>query len=414
MSGHRTMIATGPGSVRRLCCATTETADYGHIALSAIDDRTALVQGRAVRVDDLWRSTLRSLRCGDIGGQVLYPSWWPSARIDVVAAAAAVLGDDVELRPRSWLLERASSARAAVLVEIAEQLVAITFGAVVAVPRIGAPGAVADEIVRRIDEIGCVAATILIDVPSAVSGAATLAAMIGDRVGEHGGTPVEIDDAGMARLASAAGRRTPAESPHPPASTETETGTDTGTDTGTGTVRQRVRLLGWLSAAVVLLAAAVPAMTTLGRRGVVTEAAAAVLVEGRVAVSVPADWLVQRVVAGPGSARVQVSSPSDLEVALHITQSAIADAALSATAEQLRRAIDAEPAGVFVDFNPAGISAGRPAVLYREVRASHHVRWTVLVDGPLRISIGCQSRPGAERAVGPACEQAVRTAHALG
>lgn len=407
MSGHRTMIATGPGSVRRLCCTTTGTADYGHIALSAIDDRTALVQGRAVRVDDLWRSTLRSLRCGDIGGQVLYPSWWPSARIDVVAAAAAVLGDDVELRPRSWLLERASSARAAGLVEIAEQLVAITFGAVVAVPRIGAPGAVADEIVRRIDEIGCVAATILIDVPSAVSGAATLAAMIGDRVRQHGGTPVEIDDAGMARLASAAGRRTPAESPHPPATTETET--------GTGTVRQRVRLLGWLSAAVVLLAAAVPAMTTLGRRGVVTEdAAAAVLVEGRVAVSVPADWLVQRVVAGPGSARVQVSSPSDLEVALHITQSAIADAALSATAEQLRRAIDAEPAGVFVDFNPAGISAGRPAVLYREVRASHHVRWTVLVDGPLRISIGCQSRPGAERAVGPACEQAVRTAHALG
>lgn len=407
MSGHRTMIATGPGSVRRLCCTTTETADYGHIALSAIDDRTALVQGRAVRVDDLWRSTLRSLRCGDIGGQVLYPSWWPSARIDVVAAAAAVLGDDVELRPRSWLLERASSARAAVLVEIAELLVAITFGAVVAVPRIGAPGAVADEIIRRIDEMGCVAATILIDVPSAVSGAATLAAMIGDRVRQHGGTPVEIDDAGMARLASAAGRRTPAESPHPPATTETET--------GTGTVRQRVRLLGWLSAAVVLLAAAVPAMTTLGRRGVVTEdAAAAVLVEGRVAVSVPADWLVQRVVAGPGSARVQVSSPSDLEVALHITQSAIADAALSATAEQLRRAIDAEPAGVFVDFNPAGISAGRPAVLYREVRASHHVRWTVLVDGPLRISIGCQSRPGAERAVGPACEQAVRTAHALG
>lgn len=406
MSGHRTMIATGPGSVRRLCCTTTETADYGHIALSAIDDRTALVQGRAVRVDDLWRSTLRSLRCGDIGGQVLYPSWWPSARIDVVAAAAAVLGDDVELRPRSWLLERASSARAAGLVEIAEQLVAITFGAVVAVPRIGAPGAVADEIVRRIDEMGCVAATILIDVPSAVSGAATLAAMIGDRVRQHGGTPVEIDDAGMARLASAAGRRTPAESPQPPATTRTET--------GTGTVRQRVRLLGWLSAAVVLLAAAVPAMTTLGRRGVVTEAAAAVLVEGRVAVSVPADWLVQRVVAGPGSARVQVSSPSDLEVALHITQSAIADAALSATAEQLRRAIDAEPAGVFVDFNPTGISAGRPAVLYREVRASHHVRWTVLVDGPLRISIGCQSRPGGERAVGPACEQAVRTAHALG
>lgn len=51
---------------------------------------------------------------------------------------------------------------------------------------------------------------------------------------------------------------------------------------------------------------------------------------------------------------------------------------------------------------------------YREVRVTHHVRWTVLVDGSLRISIGCQSRPAAEDAVRDACEQAVRTAHAVG
>ncbi|MEG7364386.1 type VII secretion-associated protein, partial [Pseudomonas citronellolis] len=80
----------------------------------------------------------------------------------------------------------------------------------------------------------------------------------------------------------------------------------------------------------------------------------------------------------------------------------------------LRRAIDAEPAGVFVDFNPAGAGAGRPAVTYREVRATHDVRWTGLLDGSLRISIGCQSRPAARDAVRDACEQAVRTAHAVG
>ena len=45
------------------------------------------------------------------------------------------------------------------------------------------------------------------------------------------------------------------------------------------------------------------------------------LVEGRVALTVPASWLTQRVIAGPGSARVQVTSPSDPEVALHVTQS---------------------------------------------------------------------------------------------
>ena len=137
------------------------------------------------------------------------------------------------------------------------------------------------------------------------------------------------------------------------------------------------------------------------------------LVEGRVALTVPANWPTQRVVGGPGSARVQVTSPSDPEVALHVTQSPVAGETLSGTAERLRRAIDAEPAGVFVDFNPYGTSAGRPAVTYREVRAGHQVRWTVLLDGVVRISVGCQSRPGGEDAVRDVCEQAVRSAHSI-
>ncbi|RAV02453.1 type VII secretion-associated protein, partial [Mycobacterium colombiense] len=146
----------------------------------------------------------------------------------------------------------------------------------------------------------------------------------------------------------------------------------------------------------------------------VETAPTAFLVEGRVAVSVPATWSTQRVISGPGSARVQVTSPTDPEVALHITQSPVAGDTLSGTAERLKRAIDTEPPGVFVDFNPSTTSAGRPAVTYREVRAGHHVRWTVLLDGPVRISIGCQSRAGDEGPVRDACERAVRSAHAIG
>jgi type VII secretion-associated protein (TIGR03931 family) len=138
------------------------------------------------------------------------------------------------------------------------------------------------------------------------------------------------------------------------------------------------------------------------------------LVEGRVALTVPANWPAQRVVGGTGSARVQATSPSDPEVALHVTQSPAAGETLSAAAERVKRAIDAEPAGVFVDFDAAGSTAGRPAVTYREIRAHHHVRWTVFVDGPVRISIGCQSRPAGEDAVRDACEQAVRSARAVG
>ena len=45
-----------------------------------------------------------------------------------------------------------------------------------------------------------------------------------------------------------------------------------------------------------------------------------VMVEGEVAVTIPAGWITQRVIGGPGSARVQITSPSDPEAALHITQ----------------------------------------------------------------------------------------------
>jgi len=184
-------------------------------------------------------------------------------------------------------------------------------------------------------------------------------------------------------------------------------------------VKRRGRTLSGLGAAAIVVAAAAPTAVNMGRPGGVAPkpvyaAPTTFLVEGRVAVSVPAAWSTQRVINGPGSARVQVTSPTDPEVALHITQSPVAGETLRATADRLKRAIGAEPPGVFVDFDPSGTSAGRPAVTYREVRAGHHVRWTVLLDGPVRISIGCQSPPGGEDAVRDACEQAVRSAHAVG
>ena len=122
------------------------------------------------------------------------------------------------------------------------------------------------------------------------------------------------------------------------------------------------------------------------------------VVEGHVALKVPAQWPMRRVVTGPGSARLQITSPSDPEVALHVTQSRVALPSLDATAEFLKSAIDATPAGVFVDFN-RGRTCGRPAVTYREVRSGHDIRWTVWVDKAVRISIGCQSRQGHDDAV---------------
>lgn len=414
MSGHHTVIATGPGKVRRLCCGTSrvadETAEILDAALDAIDDQVALVDGSPVAVDWLWRTGLRSLDCRNMHAQntiqIVHPSWWPSSRAGVMTAAAAALSDDVAVRPRSWLLRKASNARpdAVVVVEIAERLVAVTADDVVAVARRGEPCSVAQETARLIGETADgTTTTVLIDVPGSVPGAQQLATLIAGRLRRSRQTVVLIDDARLSRLALSAS----------PEVRDEVLPAQSGVDAHR--VRSRVEMVGGLSAAVVLAAMAA-AIAVGGHRGVApgTAPSTTFLVEGRVALTVPANWPTQRVVTGPGSARVQVTSPADPEVALHITQSPIPDETLAATADRLKRAIDAEPAGVFVDFNPSGVTAGRPAVTYREVRARHHVRWTVLVDGSVRISVGCQSRPGNEDAVRDACTEAVRSARAIG
>lgn len=415
MSEHRAVIEAGPGTIRRLCCGTgvvvDSDAEIVSTALGAIDDQVALLGDRPVAVGSLWCEALRSVNCGTPDAHntmvLVHPSWWSSSRVGVVTAAAATVADEVLARPRSWLLTRAShrGPEATVMVEIAERLVAVTGAEVVAIPRGTEPHPVAEEVAAVTARLtGDVTAVVLIDAPSTVAGAPALATLIAAAARRSGQAVVHIDDARLIRLAQSASPALPSLSAH------------TGPRSTAGGVPARARMHRGLAVAAVVLAAAVPAVATGGSHSVpaVQPAPTTFLVEGRVALTVPADWPTQRVAAGPGSARVQVTSPSDPEVALHITQSAVAGETLSGTAQRLKRAIDAEPAGVFVDFNPSGISVGRSAVTYREVRASHQVRWTVLLDGPVRISVGCQSRPGNEDAVRPVCEQAVRSAHAIG
>lgn len=405
VSPHRAVVAAGPFAIRRLCCGTDiSTGDeVARTALDAIDDDVALLGARPVTVASLWRTALRSVGCPTGTGLVIvHPSWWSSSRIAVVTAAAAQLTGEVVVRPRSWLLTRASQAAAGgtVVVEIADRLVAVVAGAeMAAVPRKGEPGLVAEEIGRAV--AGRAGAAVLIDAAGTDAGVARLAADIAEAVRRRGLTPAVVDDARLARLARSAW----------PEPSEPAPGG-----------RARAPRRGILAACALILTAAplaVCAALPVGRRDVaaaprVGAATTTFLVEGRVTVEVPADWPAQRVVSGPGSARVQVASPSDPEVALLVTQSPVPGETLSGTAERLKRALDAEPGGVFADFDPSGSTAGRPAVTYREVRARHHVRWTVFVDGPVRISIGCQSRPGAEDAVRGVCEQAVRSARAIG
>lgn len=390
------LIEAGPGSIRQLCCGTARVADLetARAALDGIDDPVALVGGGPVGVESLWRDVMRSLRCADRGRVVVvHPSWWAPTRVERLRAAAG----EAQLRPRSWLLARAvprGSPHPAVVVEIAERIVVVTGAAVVAEPRLGEPRDVAATVAGVIAEPD---GPVVIDAPAAVDEADTLATLIAEALSARSGRcVVRVDDAGVRRLAAAALSQDQADD-RPPAP-----------DAARGGRR-------WMVAAALVLITAVAGSSVLsrGHPSAGGGTATTFLVEGVVALEVPAQWPVQRVTAGPGSARVQVTSPVDPQVALHVTQSRVAGETLTGTAETLKHAIDAEPAGVFVDFDPSAHSAGRPAVTYREIRPAHDIRWSVLLDRAVRISIGCQSPPGRHDAVDEVCERAVRSARAI-
>ncbi|OBK29945.1 type VII secretion-associated protein [Mycobacterium asiaticum] len=399
MTSHRAVIAVGPDRVRRLCCGAGEVGADAAAALEAVDDSVVLVDERPVAVDELWSSVLSSLAAGHCGLVVVHPSWWPAARVGVARNATRTLGEDVDVQPRSWLLSQPGSEAPSVVVEIADRLVAVTGLDVVAVSRRRGPEVVTEEVASIVARRAATMQRpeVLIDAPSAVGDAARLATLIARAVPE-GATIIDDDALGRRARAATMIPAEPVAAQVPP--------------------HARGRAVARFVCAGIGVSAVALALSLLSgedpRRAVLTPAApTTVLVEGRVALTIPANWLTQRVVAGPGSARVQVTSPADPEVALHVTQTPTPAETLADAADRLKRAILAEPAGVFVDFNPSGFHAGRPVVTYREVRAVHDVRWTVLVDRSVRISIGCQSRRVDPDSIRETCEQAVRSAHSL-
>jgi len=396
------VVEVGPKMIRQLCCGGDAVADDETVraAFDSIDDPVTLVDLRPVTLDSLWRLVLGSIDCGSAERTiVVHPSWWAPKRIDVVRAAAQVLAGEVVMRPRCWLLTQ--SRPATVVVEIADCFVVISGTAVVAETRCRELERVVEAVVTSILEMTSNAdAVVVIDAPSTVGGASGLAAMIAEGLQPRGGigAVLVVDDARLKTCVA-------------------QIIQDEDSSCESHVARRHHRRHWAIALAALLTVAVVGALGALvsARRGAPTDdgVPTTVLVEGRVALEVPAQWPTQRVVAGPGSARVQVTSPSDPEMSLHVTQSRVALESLSATADFLKQAIDAEPTGVFVDFNPTGNVAGRPAVTYREVRSAHDIRWAVLVDKAVRISIGCQSRRGHEDAMRQVCDLAVRSARAV-
>lgn len=361
----------GPGNV---------DADLVSSALECIDEPLGLRGAAVVPAERIWREVMAAAIGTAHTVTLLCPTWWSPSRIDRVRAAVPASVSHAVMARRTDALRAAAGDPDCAVVELGEDLVTIS-----------RPGA-AVFVVRRIDSAtaeAVIARTtwdtrVVIDAPIGVSGAASLAAEIQALLQDQCAAEIlSCDD-----LLDDADAHPPA-GPRPPA---------------------RVRMAIGFAAAVAVLGAGGLGLSTRDAPAPAITAATdpefTWLVEGRVAVQVPARWTVDRALAGAGSARLQIISPDDRGQIIHLTQSVVPrEQTLEGAARSLREASAKLPTGVILDFQEAGVSAGRTAVRYREVRGGRTVDWSVLLDGPVRIAVGCQGASAQ-----PACDAAIRSA----
>ena len=379
------IVEVGPGTVRG---PNDVNADWVWTALDCIDDDIALIDDCPIAVADVWGEILDEAAGGSVQDLVLVcPTWWASSRIERVCDAARRVAANVVHLSRAEVLSDGLAA----VVEITGEFVVVSRPGVdgVGVMNPDDPAAVASEV--------GVSGTAVVDAPFGIDGADRLAVTIAERLRANG---VSVSIAGRDLV-----RRT--------AAAQTRGGDNDVEEPPSRRDRRGIAVLAGAALCVAALGGGFAVRHEAPRPSAVG-LPVTLLVEGRVGVTVPVQWAVQRVTTGPGSARVQVVSPSDADVVVHVTQSSIpSHLTLATVADVLRTALADQPGGVFVDFNPADSRMGKPAVTYRENRAEHQVVWTVLIDGDVRIAIGCQSGPAREQLVREVCDQAIRSAHAV-
>ena len=373
------VLEIGPAAV--LPARGAISAELAAAALAGIDDTTVLLRERPVAVAELLRRVVEMAVETDCESlTVVHPSWWPEHRVARVVDAVATVVTDIRTLSRSAVI---AGSDPATVVEIADDVVAISAPAEppVIMARTDDPGDIAAA-------IGSEAGTrVLIDAPPGVPGAAEYARDVSAALRQRG---VVARAAGIGDIA-------------PPASVADHLAVPVPRP-------RRAPVFAMASLALTLCAIGV---TTARTHAPAPALDAVDVVEGRVTVRIPPHWALTRITAGPGSRRIQASSPTEPNIALHVTQSFAPGETLDRTADVLRQAVAEQPAGVFVDFNPTDRRAGRPAVTYREVRVGRDIRWTVVLDGSTRISVGCQSAAGREDTVEQACDSAIESAREL-
>lgn len=381
-----TVLEVGPATIRQLPPGDGAALDPEMVAcaLAGIDDTTVLLDERPVAIASLWRHLLSSAAGTRPATLTLvHPTWWPSRRVARIRDWAAPVTGDVQTVTRSALLRRHQVGAAAVVIEIGVDMVAVC--------RDGSAPEVMDgpaDIAAIVAVVADTDSQVIVDAPYALPHAQQLASAIlkGLQRNSISARAVHIED-----------------------------GVTSARQPPRGSVIVRASRLP-ARAAATTVAVVIGAVGVVAARPTEPDTAdpMATLVEGRVVVRVPPDWQLTRITAGPGSRRVQLTSPVNPADALHITQSYDPEQTHDTVAQSVEHAMNREPPGVFVDFDPDGRAAGRPVVSYREARIGREVRWFVVLDGSTRISIGCQNAPGRPEMVAAVCDAAVGSAREIG
>lgn len=368
----------GPGPVSHRAAA----------AVGGIDDEIVLVDDEPMAVSALWAEVLDGACAGARHVTLVCPTWWTADRCDRVRDMAGCAGGEVVVMQRVQVASEELRGDSWAVVEIADEVVMVSGADARSVSLARHPENDLDPeaVVRAVISVAGASVEVAVDAPVDVARSATLG------------------NAVMAGLRSRGARVSWADIP---TWRDSLKATDAGVVPGFG--RHGVRWGGVAIGAAAALSAVLGGIAFAAQSGPADAVAMTVLVEGRVGMQIPAGWSVRRVFDGPGSARVQVVSPSDPQTMIHLTQSGVAEGTV---ADTLRRALQEQPSGVFVDFDPSAVVASRPVVSYREVRTGREIRWAVFVDRGVRIAVGCQSVPGRAEAARVECEAATRSAHA--
>lgn len=374
-----TVIEAGPATVR----GPAEVPRLlGTTALQCVDDSMVLVDDQLVSVDDLWTDVLRTAAgpdCRDV--VVVHPTWWTGDQADRIRRAAGVAfpeAANIAVRHRAEMLAAAREGPSWAVVEIADEFVVVSRPE--REPVIVVRGGTADSVIAAVSNAVGQAGEVVIDIAAGVAGAEALGHALAQQLRCLAVSLVDT----LPDL--------PDTEPDLPAQAHRSPG-------------RWIAICAGLSVAVLCGVFAV----TVHRPSV--DASTVTLIEGRVGMQVPSTWTAERLTGGSGSARVQIVSPKDPAVALHLTQSALVPG--EQVADTLRRLVDAAPPGIFVEFNSQDLVVGRAAITYRELRDRRHVRWVVVVERDIRIAIGCQSAPQRSADIQGPCDDAVRTVHAI-